>query len=309
MKLATFTHAEKTGVGIVDGARVLDYATACGKFGRGTAPADMLELIAGGKPAMDQLKSVLAEAKRSPNDLGLWMPLTQVRLLAPIPRPRKNVFCVGRNYKAHIEEGARALGREVVFPPVPEFFSKPPTSVIGHEGDVRINKSQMAKLDYEVELAFVIGSPVRDVPVNAALDVIFGYTIVNDISVRDIQMRHGQWFKGKGLDTSCPMGPWIVTSDEFKNPSGHRISLRVNGQTQQDSNTADMLFGCAEIVASLSEGLTLEPGDVVATGNSIWCRIRHDSAGLAEERRHSRGGDRGHRSCAQSYHGVEQLNP
>lgn len=266
MKLATFTHAEKTGVGIVDGAQILDCAAACRKFGRGTAPADMLELIAGGKPAMEQLKSVLAEAKRSPNEPGLWMPLTQVRLLAPIPRPRKNVFCVGRNYKAHIEEGARALGREVVFPPVPEFFSKPPTSVIGHDGDVRINASQMAKLDYEVELSFVIGQTARDVPVNAALDVIFGYTIVNDISVRDIQMRHGQWFKGKGLDTSCPMGPWIVTSDEFKNPSGHRISLRVNGQTRQDSNTADMLFGCAEIVASLSEGLTLEPGDVVATG-------------------------------------------
>ena len=138
--------------------------------------------------------------------------------------------------------------------------------MIGHEGDVRINESQMAKLDYEVELAFVIGPTVRYVPVNAALNVIFGYTIVNDISVRDIQMRHGQWFKGKGLDTSCPMGPWIVTSDEFKESSGHRISLRVNGQTRQDFNTADMLFGCAEIVASLSEGLTLEPGDVVATG-------------------------------------------
>ena len=266
MKLATFTHAEKTGIGIVDGAQILDYAAACRKFRRGAAPADMLGLIAGGKSAMDQVKNVLDEAKRSPNDSGLWMPLAQVRLMAPIPRPRKNVFCVGRNYKAHIEEGARALGREVVFPPVPEFFSKPPTSVIGHDGDVRINASQMAKLDYEVELAFVIAQTARDVPVNAALDTIFGYTIVNDISVRDIQMRHGQWFKGKGLDTSCPMGPWIVTSDEFKNPSGHRISLRVNGQTRQDSNTADMLFGCAEIVASLSEGLTLEPGDVVATG-------------------------------------------
>jgi 2-keto-4-pentenoate hydratase/2-oxohepta-3-ene-1,7-dioic acid hydratase in catechol pathway len=266
MKLATFTHAEKTGVGIVDGARILDYAAACRKFGRGTAPADMLELIAGGKSAMDQLKSAHDEAKRSPNDAALWVPLTQVQLKAPIPRPRKNVFCVGRNYKAHIEEGARALGREVVFPAVPEFFSKPPTTVVGHDADVQINASQMAKLDYEVELAFVIGQTARDVPANAALDAIFGYTIVNDISVRDIQMRHGQWFKGKGLDTSCPMGPWIVTSDEFKNPSGHRISLRVNGQTRQDSNTADMLFGCAEIVASLSEGLTLEPGDVVATG-------------------------------------------
>ena len=309
MKLATFTHAEKTGVGIVDGTQILDYAAACRKFGRDTAPADMLELIAGGKPTMEQLKSVLDEAKRSPSDSGLWMPLTQVRLMAPIPRPRKNVFCVGRNYKAHIEEGARALGREVVFPPVPEFFSKPPTSVIGHEGDVRINKSQMAKLDYEVELAFVIGPTVRDVPVNAALNVIFGYTIVNDISVRDIQMRHGQWFKGKGLDTSCPMGPWIVTSDEFKEserPPHFAARQRSDATRLQHRRHAIRL--CRDR-CQFVRGFNTRTGRCCRNGDSIWCCIRHDSAGLAEERRHSRGGDRGYRSCPQSYHGVEQLKP
>jgi 2-keto-4-pentenoate hydratase/2-oxohepta-3-ene-1,7-dioic acid hydratase in catechol pathway len=266
MRLVTFTHENITGVGVVDGGKVLDCTSAWRRFGSGEAPADMLGLIAGGETVLEQLREVLHSAGRSPEDPWLWKPLAQVRLQAPIPLPVKNVFCVGRNYKAHIEEGARARGREVVFPLVPEFFSKPPTTVIGHDSDVRINARQMQQLDYEVELGFVIGRKARDILSDAALDSIFGYTIINDITARDLQVRHGQWFKGKSLDTSCPMGPWIVTRDEFGEPSGHRITLRVNGQTRQESSTSDMLFGCANIVASLSEGLTLEPGDIVATG-------------------------------------------
>jgi 2-keto-4-pentenoate hydratase/2-oxohepta-3-ene-1,7-dioic acid hydratase in catechol pathway len=266
MKLVTFIHEKTTGIGIVDGGKVLDCTSAWRRFGRGEAPADMLGLIAGGETALEQLRDVLQSAGRSPEDPQLWKPLARVRLQAPIPLPAKNVFCVGRNYKAHIEEGARARGREVVFPPVPEFFSKPPTTVIGHDDDVRINTRQMQQLDYEVELGLVIGRKARDVASDAALESIFGYTIINDITARDLQVLHGQWFKGKSLDTSCPMGPWILPSDEFGEPSGHRITLRVNSQTRQDSSTSDMLFGCADIVASLSEGLTLEPGDIVATG-------------------------------------------
>lgn len=266
MKLVTFMHENTSGIGIVDGGQVLDCKSAWRRFGRGEAPADMLGLIAGGEPALEQMRDLLHSAGRSPEDPRLWTPLAQVRLQAPIPLPRKNVFCVGRNYKAHIEEGARARGREVVFPPVPEFFSKPPTTVIGHDSDVRINPRQMQQLDYEVELGFVIGRKARDVASDAALESVFGYTIINDITARDLQVQHGQWFKGKSLDTSCPMGPWIVTRDEFGEPSGHRITLRVNDQTRQDSSTSDMLFGCSDIVASLSEGLTLEPGDIVATG-------------------------------------------
>lgn len=266
MRLATFVDGNKTGIGVVDGAQILDCATAWRQFGRGEAPADMLDLIGGGETALEHLRKVVDAAKRSLDTSGVWIPLAQVRLTAPIPRPRKNVFCVGRNYKAHIEEGARALKRELVFPSVPEFFSKPPTAVIGPDAEVRINAKQRRQLDYEVELAFVIGKTARDVAAKAGLSVVFGYTIVNDVTARDLQVLHGQWFKGKGLDTSCPTGPWIVTRDEFGDPSGHRISLRVNGETRQDSNTSDMLFGCAEIAASLSEGLTLEPGDIVATG-------------------------------------------
>jgi 2-keto-4-pentenoate hydratase/2-oxohepta-3-ene-1,7-dioic acid hydratase in catechol pathway len=115
-------------------------------------------------------------------------------------------------------------------------------------------------------LAFVVGCRVKDIAVADALDAIFGFTIVNDVTARDLQVSHGQWFKGKGLDGSCPMGPWIVTADEFDVRRGHRISLRVNGEQRQDSNTSDMLFDCAQILSSLSGGMTLEPGDVVATG-------------------------------------------
>ena len=266
MKLATFEYADKVAIGIVEETRILDCATAWRKFASGEMPKDMLELIAGGETVLAQVKAVLEAAKHLPDNGRLWYPLAQVSLKAPIPRPRKNVFCVGRNYKAHIEEGARARGREVVFPAVPEFFSKPPTTIIGNDADIRINSHQMLQLDYEVELAIVIGRTVRNISASAALDAVFGYTIVNDVTARDLQIQHGQWFKGKGLDTSCPMGPWIVTRDEFGNPSGHRISLRVDGKTRQDSNTSDLLFDCAAIVASLSDGLTLEPGDIIATG-------------------------------------------
>lgn len=266
MRLVTFMHENVTGIGIVDGVQVLDCRSAWRQFGRGETPANMLGLIAGGETTLQQLRDLLHSAKHVPEDPELWRPLAQVRLQAPIPLPAKNVFCVGRNYKAHIEEGARARGREVVFPPVPEFFSKPPTTVIGHDSDVQINTRQMQQLDYEVELGFVIGRKTRDVAPDAALESIFGYSIINDITARDLQVHHGQWFKGKSLDSSCPMGPCIVTRDEFGEPSGHRITLRVNSQTRQDSSTSDMLFGCADIVASLSEGLTLEPGDIVATG-------------------------------------------
>jgi 2-keto-4-pentenoate hydratase/2-oxohepta-3-ene-1,7-dioic acid hydratase in catechol pathway len=176
------------------------------------------------------------------------------------------VFCVGRNYKEHILEGARARGVEPTFPKVPEFFSKPQTCVIGPEAGIERHARNTQQLDYEVELAIVIGRRVRDVAAKDALAAVFGYTIVNDVTARDAQRAHGQWFKGKSYDTFCPMGPCIVTADQFGDPSGHRISLKVNGEIRQDSNTADLLFDVPNIVAWLSASLTLEPGDVIATG-------------------------------------------
>lgn len=266
MKLATFNQGGACAVGIVEGNAVLELGAGWQRFGQGEPPSDMLGLIAGGPATLEAVRKVREAALVSKDDLALWKPLSQVRLDAPIQRPRKNVFCVGRNYKAHIEEGARARGLKVEFPVFPEFFSKPPTTVIGHEHDIRLDPKLTQQFDYEVELGIVIGRTARDIGATAASDAIFGYTVVNDVTARDLQFRHGQWFKGKGLDTTCPIGPWIVTKDEFGDPSGHRITLRVNGETRQDSNTSDLLFDCAAIVASLSEGLTIEAGDIIATG-------------------------------------------
>ena len=170
--------------------------------GLAAPPADMLSLIAAG-PA------VLADIRRAASAAGAAgrRPLSSVQLLAPIPHPRKNVFCVGRNYKLHIEEGARARGVEPSFPTVPEFFSKPPTTVIGPGADIRLDSMLTKQLDYEVELAIVIGSRCRDVAPEQVDDVVFGYTIANDVTARDLQRAHGQWFKGKGLDTDAAVRP------------------------------------------------------------------------------------------------------
>jgi len=266
MRIATFENQGKPRVGIVEGEAILDLGEAFKRFAQVPGPASVLELIAGGSDMLSQIRTVVETAKAKAEDQELWQPVSRVRLLAPIPRPTKNVFCVGRNYKLHIEEGARARGVEPTYPKVPEFFSKPRTTVIGQDAEIRLDPSVTQKLDYEVELAFVIGRECRDVLAAKASEVIFGYTVLNDVSARDLQSAHGQWFKGKGLDTSCPIGPWIVTADEFGSPTGHNIVLRVNGETRQSSSTSDMVFDCAAIVESLSKGMTLEAGDIITTG-------------------------------------------
>ena len=179
--------------------------------------------------------------------------------------PSRNVFCVGRNYKLHIEEGARARGVEASYPEVPEFFTKATGAVCG-PGDMVQLPAITQKLDYEVELAFVIGKAGRDIKAQDAAEHILGYMVLNDVTARDLQRSHGQWFKGKSLDTTCPTGPWIVTADEFDIAEDHRIWLSVNGEMRQDSLTTDMVFDCAAILESLSAGLTVEPGDIITTG-------------------------------------------
>ena len=255
MKFVTFKSGSDERLGILDDKKgVLDVAKANSKL-----PSDMLSFIAAGD-------SALAEAKKLAETADGWQPLSSVKLLAPIPHYKKNVFCVGRNYKLHIEEGARARGVPATFPPVPEFFSKPPTTVIGHGDDILWNSQVTQQLDYEIELGIVIGKKCTNVSEKDALGAVFGYTIGNDVSARELQKNHGQWFKGKSLDTSCPIGPCIVTKDEFGPVSGHQLVLKVNGEVRQDSNTSDMLFDCDQIVSSLSAGLTLEPGDTIITG-------------------------------------------
>ena len=209
--------------------------------------------------------SLTTAAKADAIDRALPMPACDVRYLAPL-RPCKNVFCVGRNYLAHAREGAVAQAITLDLPDVPTFFTKPPTSIAGPNDVLSFSKSVSAQLDWEAELAVIIGRRCRDLQPNEALDAIFGFTCLNDLTARDLQRAHGQWFKGKALDASCPIGPWIVPAAEIPDPQSLDITLRVNGRVKQSSNTRNMIFSIAEIIASLSAGLTLEPGDIIATG-------------------------------------------
>jgi 2-keto-4-pentenoate hydratase/2-oxohepta-3-ene-1,7-dioic acid hydratase in catechol pathway len=257
MRLVTFrAGGGAPRLGAVVGDAVVDLAAASSS----ALPSDMLELIEGG-PAM------LAQANEVIQNGPAGVPLGSVTLLAPIPRPRRNVICLGLNYRAHAAEGAEVFGTGIKEPDFPIFFSKPPTTVIGPGATIEIDERVTREVDWEVELTLVIGSGGRDISKDAALNHVFGYTIANDVSARDLQFRHGgQWFKGKGLDTFCPIGPWIVTADEIANPANLEIMLRVNGVEKQHSNTAKLIFDIPTTLASLSEGLTLEPGDLILTG-------------------------------------------
>ncbi|MBM3354041.1 MAG: fumarylacetoacetate hydrolase family protein [Betaproteobacteria bacterium] len=193
--------------------------------------------------------------------------LSSVKLLAPIPRPRKNVFCVGWNYLEHFEEGAKARAPGVELPAHPTYFTKQPLAVTGPYSVVPSHPDVTQKLDWEVELGVIIGKGGRNITEANAMKHVFGYTVINDVSAREIQRQHGQqWFKGKSLDGHCPMGPWIVTADELKDPTNLEVQTRVNGVVKQNSNTKHMYFKIPRIIASLSAGLTLEPGDIISTG-------------------------------------------
>ncbi len=222
-------------------------------------PASMLELIAGGPALLARLRAELPR-------LTTRIAADKAELLAPIPRPRKNVMCLGLNYKDHAEEIARAKNLPIELPEHPVVFTKSPTSVTAPGADVPAHAGVTSELDWEVELGVVIGTGGRAIPRAQALAHVFGYTVINDLSARDLQFRHKQWFLGKSLDGFCPIGPAIVTADEIPDPQALRLACRVNGATKQDSSTAQMIFGVATIVETLSRAMTLEPGDVIATG-------------------------------------------
>ncbi|CAN5650677.1 fumarylacetoacetate hydrolase family protein [soil metagenome] len=223
----------------------------------------MIDLIAAGEPSMLFAREVLAHPERFES---ARLDRDAVQLLAPIPKTPHNVYCLGRNYAEHIQEDNASRDKQTALPEHPQFFTKPSTAIIGDGGNIRYDERVTRRLDYEVELAVVIGRGGRDIRAADAMDHVFGYTIVNDITARDLQRRHDQWFKGKALDTSCPMGPFIVTADEISDPHALRIALEVNGEPRQDASTGDMIFRIPETIESLSAGLTLEPGDVIATG-------------------------------------------
>ena len=256
MRYVTFSQASDPTprLGALRNGRVLDLSANGG-------PPSLLTLIQAG-PAQWQRAAAVAEAM---GDAGV--PLDSVRLHAPIPRPLKNVFCLGLNYVAHAKESAAARNKETEIPDIPVIFSKTPTTVNGPLDDVPVDRTVTSQVDWEVELGVIVGTTGKNIRGADALAHVFGYTVINDISARDVQIAHGgQWFKGKSLDGSCPMGPVVVTADEFGDPQAKRVQCRVNGVSKQDATTADMIFPIDQIIESLSRGLTLEPGDIIATG-------------------------------------------
>jgi 2-keto-4-pentenoate hydratase/2-oxohepta-3-ene-1,7-dioic acid hydratase in catechol pathway len=188
-----------------------------------------------------------------------------VKLLAPIPRPTKNIFCLGVNYSAHLEESNRAAGRDLA-PTVPVFFTKALTSIVAPGGPILFDEAVTVKYDWEAELGLVIGLGGRSISRERAMDHVFGYTCFNDVTGRDVQNLHVQWFRGKSLDGTCPFGPWIVTADEIPDPHNLNIECRVNGVVKQSSNTSLFINDIPAMIYHLSNGLTLEPGDLISTG-------------------------------------------
>ncbi len=191
---------------------------------------------------------------------------TQVTILAPIPRPRQNIMCLGWNYADHAAETAAAIKRDIKPPQYPIVFTKSVSSVTGPESEVHHDPAVTAELDWEAELGVIIGSGGKGISKDAALDHVFGYTVINDLSARDLQFRHKQYFLGKSLDDTCPMGPVIVTADEIGDPQNLNLKCWVNGELKQDSNTRHQIFDLRSIITTLSAGRTLESGDVIATG-------------------------------------------
>ncbi|MGO4187808.1 fumarylacetoacetate hydrolase family protein [Pseudarthrobacter sp. TAF60_1] len=254
MKLVTFLHSgtQQTGVLNEDASAVI--AVPGGQ--------DLLSLIDNWDGAAAQLAASTGEA----------IAVADVELLAPIPLPRRNIFCVGRNYVEHAKEfassGYDATASATAQPDYPVVFTKAPSTVIGTGADVDPHTGVTSELDYEAELGVIIGKGGRGISKADALDHVWGYTIINDVTARDLQKDHKQWFLGKSLDTHCPMGPWAVTRDEVGD-GPLDLLCTVNGETRQKATTADLIFDIPTIIETISAGITLQPGDIIATGTPV----------------------------------------
>lgn len=224
-------------------------------------PASMLDLIEGGEAA---LRAVRAAFEAAPAEA--FVPADRTELMAPIPRPRQNIMCMGLNYADHVEEASASLGRDPNLPKYPIVFTKAANSVNAPFGEIPYDPEVSDKLDWEAELGVVIGRAGRGIPEAEAYGHVFGYTVINDVSARELQRRHKQFFIGKSLSGFCPMGPCIVTADEIEDPHDLELWCRVNGVEKQHSNTRHQIFSIAQQIAALSRGMWLEPGDILATG-------------------------------------------
>ncbi|WP_369825578.1 fumarylacetoacetate hydrolase family protein [Achromobacter sp. MFA1 R4] len=252
VRIASYVFNGEPGVGLVSGDGLSVTPLALDDAGRQIGVQAVIDLLAAG--------GRLAEA-------GAPLPLADVVLRAPLPRPRRNLWCVGRNYHAHAKELSESVFKDNDADPQswPIVFTKVPECVVGPRAQVLLPTGVSEQIDYEAELGVVIGKAGKNISRGAALDYVFGYTVINDVTARDVQMRHQQWDMGKSFDTFCPMGPWIVTADEF---DGTRTRVRcwVNGELRQDGLTENMIFDIPTLIETISRGITLYPGDVIATG-------------------------------------------
>ncbi|AEG94590.1 fumarylacetoacetate hydrolase family protein [Ramlibacter tataouinensis] len=259
MKIVAFRHHNEPGVGLLSAdARSVEPFSSLPAAQRGLGALPLVELLARGEPLPPR---------------GASLPLAQLQLTAPLPRPRRNIFCVGKNYHAHAKEFAGSgfdssakSGGDI--PEHPILFSKVPESVIGPNEPIVVPREISTAIDYEAELAVVIGRGGRGIRSQDAMAHVWGYTIVNDITARDWQSRHQQWLMGKSFDTFCPMGPWLVSADELDGQDT-RVRCWVNGQERQNASTRDLIFGIPRLIETLSAGITLYPGDVIATGTPV----------------------------------------
>jgi 2-keto-4-pentenoate hydratase/2-oxohepta-3-ene-1,7-dioic acid hydratase in catechol pathway len=263
MKLAIFSQssdksAKTKRLGVIVDDLILDLSQVDG------APATMAECCALGEGVLDRLTNLAHAAPQ--------LPLAGVTLHAPFPRPARNIFCVGKNYHEHAKEFAQsgfdASAKEIV-PEAPVIFTKPPSAVIGPGEAIPGYLDPTSSVDYEGELTVVIGKGGRGIAKDNALDHVFGYTIINDVTSRQLQHKHRQWVIGKGIDGFCPMGPAVVTADEATDPRKLHLRTWVNGELRQDVKVADLIFDIPTLISTISAYITLEPGDLIATGTPV----------------------------------------
>jgi len=251
LKLVTYQYNNEITIGAVNDKDQVVALTA-------VAP-NMLTLIQMGPDGLTQAQEIIEQANKA-------IPLADVELLAPIPKPIRNIMCLGKNYAEHAKESHEAWGDKHELPEFPIIFNKATTAINSPFGDIPYDTAVSTKIDFEAELAIIIGRQGKNIAADEALDYVFGYTVMNDVSARDLQRQHKQFFKGKSLDGSAPLGPWIVTAVDIPDPHNLQVTCTVNGVQKQNGNTNQMIFDIPETIRQLSLGMTLLPGDIIATG-------------------------------------------